>query len=123
LWLQVRAGGYVRVCVCVCGGGVRRVALRCKTVLLGYRMCVGVCVCVCVAVCGCVCVCVLVSQLGILAYIKHQHQPVMKPCALLPLPLPVFHIALALSASYVAYALALAYCRKPGARRSPQDDR
>ena len=43
MWLQVRAGGYVRVCVC---GGVRRVALRCKTKLLGYRMCVCVCVCV-----------------------------------------------------------------------------
>ena len=42
----MRAGGYVRVCVC---GGVRRVALRCKTKLLGYRMCVCVCVCV---VCG-----------------------------------------------------------------------
>ena len=47
LWLQVRAGGYVRVCVCV---GVRRVALRCKTKLLGYRMCVCVCVCVWVGV-------------------------------------------------------------------------
>jgi hypothetical protein len=55
LWLQVRAGGYVRVCVCV--WGVRRVALRCKTKLLGYRMCVCVCVCVCVWVCVCVCVC------------------------------------------------------------------
>jgi hypothetical protein len=33
------------MCVCVCGGGVRRVALRCKTKLLGYRMCVCVCVC------------------------------------------------------------------------------
>jgi hypothetical protein len=49
------------VCVCVCGG-VRRVGLRCKTKLLGYRMCVCVCVCVCVClwvgVCVCVCVCV-----------------------------------------------------------------
>jgi hypothetical protein len=34
----------VCVCVCVCVGGVRRVALRCKTKLLGYRMCVCVCV-------------------------------------------------------------------------------
>jgi hypothetical protein len=31
------------MCVCVGGGGVRRVALRCKTKLLGYRMCVCVC--------------------------------------------------------------------------------
>jgi hypothetical protein len=37
---------YVRACVCVCVG-VRRFGLRCKTKLLGYRMCVCVCVCVC----------------------------------------------------------------------------
>jgi hypothetical protein len=54
LWLQVRAGGYVRACVCVCVG-VRRFGLRCKTKLLGYRMCVCVCVCVCVWVWVCVC--------------------------------------------------------------------
>jgi hypothetical protein len=39
-------GGWVCACVCVGGGAVRRVGLRCKAKLLGYRMCVCVCVCV-----------------------------------------------------------------------------
>jgi hypothetical protein len=48
-------GGWVCACVCVWGGGGRRVAVRGKTKLLGYRMCVCVGVCVCVCVCVGVC--------------------------------------------------------------------
>jgi hypothetical protein len=53
-------GGWVCACVCVWGVCVRRAALRCKTKLLGYRMCGCVCVCVCV----CVRVCVFVGGGG-----------------------------------------------------------